>query len=365
MPKGARRMGGDMHFKIILILLLLYSTNALASRFISAYPCKDEDRVCEVSGEKIIDGIKVTRDCWQYSYRKTCNYPSKDDCKDFAHCYLVGDLDCLLKDSMGNCVNLSREFSCKSWEPFEKETKTLRTGRLEKDGAEGLVCSGVPCIDGNCVDKSYMTNGEMLDSISKLYATSKMNPDKAGNFNLFQGIGQHCSKKAASYSNCCRANMKGWGKELKAKCSKDENDLAEKRSKNLCIYVGKESKRKMGVKTVVKHRFCCFSNMLDKVVQVEARKQLGMNFGSGSSPNCRGLTLDEIQRVDFSRMDFTEFIEDFKIKFFGRYKAHSNRELGNKIQSSVGSIRNYDDNPNNRNNNMSGWNIKAEGESDE
>jgi conjugal transfer mating pair stabilization protein TraN len=114
---------------------------------------------------------------------------------------------------------------------------------VEKDGLETLVCKGVPCIDGNCVDKRYMTNGEMMDSISKLYATSKMNPDKNGNFSLFQGSAAHCSKKATSYSNCCRKDPKGWGKQLGAKCTKDENDLAERRANNLCVYVGQSSSK--------------------------------------------------------------------------------------------------------------------------
>lgn len=69
-----------------------------------------------------------------------------------------------------------------------------------------------------------------------------------------------------------------------------------------------------GITTLIKHHYCCFSNILEKVVQVQARKQLGLNFGSSSSPNCRGLTLDELSRVDFSKMDFSEVAAEIQKK---------------------------------------------------
>jgi hypothetical protein len=342
-------------FFLTLIILNLGAVVQAGKRFTSSYPCSEAVKTCVSSGTKIVDGFAVTKDCWEWSYIKTCNYPSKDDCKNFYHCYAVANHACLLKDSLGNCVNLHREFCCKSWDPITIENKTIRQDLVAKDGQKGLICKGMPCIDGHCVDKSYMTNGEMMDSISKLYAVSSMNPDKLGNFNLFQGYCDHCSKKATSYTNCCAIDPKGWGKNLGAKCTKDENDLMDKRSKKLCVYVGKVNKQTMGVTTVVKHHYCCFGSILDKVLQVEGRKQLGMNFGSGGSPNCRGFTLEEIQRIDWDKVDFTEFIEDFKVKFFGKYKSPNPDEISERVNSSMASLRKYDNNPNNQENNMTGW----------
>jgi len=344
----------------IILMLSGFEVAVAGKRFISSHPCSDTAKVCvSGGGTRNIDGFEVYRDCWQWSYTKTCNYPSKNNCRVYSHCYFVTNGSCLLTDSQGSCVNQQREFSCKRKEQITITGPEVRTGLKEKEGPDQLVCTDIPCIDGNCVDKSYTTNGEMMDSISRLYAISKMKPDKGGNFSLFQGSGQHCSKKATSYTNCCSQNPKGWGKEIGAKCSKDENLLAERRAKNLCVYVGKEKVKSLGVTTVVKHHFCCWGNMLDKVVQVQGRKQLGINFGSGSSPNCRGLTLEEIQRIDWEQVDFTEFIEDFKLKFFGGYKAPSSAALGKTVKQGVSGIRIGDMNPDNQDNNMSGWNEKA------
>ena len=358
-------------FKICLILIMLvqaiaaFTANA-GSRFVETAPCSNAVKTC-VGGRatRIIEGFEVTRDCWEWAYVKTCNYPSKNDCRLFEHCYAVGDLDCLLKDSLGSCVNLQREFSCKSWDVVNKENQTARMGFEEKPGKDGLICKGIPCIDGNCVDKSYETNGEMMDSLSKLYATSNMNPDKDGNFNLFQGTGQHCAKKPVGYSNCCQIDGKGWGKNLGAKCTKDEQTLIDMRSKKLCVYVGKQSTKKMNVTTAIKHRFCCFGNLLDKVIQIGGRKQLGRSFGSGSAPDCGGLSLEEILRIDWNLVDFAEFIDDLKIKFAGTYKAPNAGELASTVEVSMDSIRKYDDDPSNQANNMSGWNGNVRDDSSE
>jgi hypothetical protein len=354
--------------KKLLILLIvmqcvLTSSQCLAgNRFTSNYSCSDAVKTCVSSGVRKVDGFDVHRDCWEWSYSKTCNYPSKNNCRLYEHCYAVANRECLLWDSIGNCVNLKREFSCKSWENSTKEDKEARVDLVAKDGQEGLVCNNIPCIDGHCVDKSYMTNGEMMDSVSKLYMASNMKPDKDHNFNLFAGFASHCSKKAACYSNCCPSTAKGWGKQLGAKCTKDEVSLMNLRSKNLCVYVGKTTSKTMGVPTVVKHHFCCFGNMLEKVVQVEGRKQLGTNFGSGGSPNCKGLTLDEIQKLDFSKMDFSEFINELMVKFTGSYKTPNPDEIKDTIENHM-NIRKYDDNENNPDNNLSGINKNTEANS--
>jgi len=352
-----------------LLLTMFGASSTLASslRFAAQYTCSNGSRSCVSSGVRTIDWFQVHKDCWEYSYQKTCNYPSKNDCSKYVDCYSVSIVDCLLRDSIGNCVNQKEEFSCKRWVPAEVENQKVKTGFTEKDGPEGLICRGIPCIDGNCVDKSYETNGEMMDSISKLYMVSQMKDAGNVNMQIFTGFGQHCSKKATSYTNCCSVGQNGWGTNLGAHCSANEKQLIEQRKKNLCVYVGKENKGVM--KTVVKHHYCCFGNLLQKVIQVEARKQLyakglisatDKNFGSGGRTNCRGLTLAELQNLDFDKMNLTEFIEDFKAKFVGRYKAPNVGDMESRVKGSATSnIKRGDDNPQNKENNKAGWSGKV------
>ena len=142
---------------VILILshLVVMNYSFGDSKFISSYPCSDTGKYCSGGGGmRKIDGFEVRRDCWEYSYKKTYRYPSRNDCSKHYRCYSLGQRDCLLRDSLGNCVNLKKEFSCKRHVPTYVESETVRYGLKEKEGPEGLVCKGIPCIDGNCIDKS-------------------------------------------------------------------------------------------------------------------------------------------------------------------------------------------------------------------
>ena len=314
----ARRLDREVRNQMIRLILTLfivvYSFYASAGgRFNSGYPCSDAGKYCVSSGEREIQGFKVSRDCWEWAYVKQCNYPSKNDCNKYGHCYSLGQRDCLMRDSMGNCVNIKKEFSCKRWTPTVVESEEIRYGAENKQGEKGLVCEGVPCIDGNCLDKSYEMDADMVSSIAQLGALAQGKSDGV-NFKIFEGVGRHCTKKPADYHNCCKVFPKGWGKNLGVKCSKDEQILAKKRQANLCVYAAKESKKTAGITTLIKHHYCCFSNIIEKVVQVEARKQLGMSFNKGSSPDCRGLTIEELSRVDFSKMDFSEVAAEVRKK---------------------------------------------------
>jgi len=101
--------------------------------------------------------------------------------------------------------------------------------------------------------------------------------------------------------------------------------------------------------------------MLEKVIQVEGRKQLGLDFGSGGSPNCRGLKMEEIKRLDFSKIDFTPFVKELTAKFKGTYKTPNPKEIGAAIKTHM-NIQKYDGDEDNPDNKFSGvnQNVKLE-----
>jgi hypothetical protein len=130
------------------------------------------------------------------------------------------------------------------------------------------------------------------------------------------------------------------------------------RSKELCVYLGKTTTKTIGIPTVVKHHFCCWSNMLEKVVQVEGRKQLNRSFGTAEEPSCGGLSIADIGKLDFSIMDFSPFINELTLKFMSTYQAPNPEEIKDTIESHM-DIRKYDDNENNPDNKRSGLNKNA------
>ena len=64
-----------------------------------------------------------------------------------------------------------------------------------------------------------------------------------------------------------------------------------------------------------------------------------MTFTNGNKPNCRGLTLEELGRVDFSKMDFSEVAADI----FKKMALPDIGDIENRVKDSFKSITKFDD----------------------
>jgi len=60
-----------------------------------------------------------------------------------------------------------------------------------------------------------------------------------------------------------------------------------------------------------KKTYCCFGSPLARIAAEQGRIQLGFDFGTAKSPNCRGFTPEEFQKLDFSKIDFSEWLETY------------------------------------------------------
>lgn len=93
-------------------------------------------------------------------------------------------------------------------------------------------------------------------------------------------------------------------------CEEDEKVLAMKRDSDLCVDNGSRcSKRLKVIRTCIErtYSYCCFNSRLAKLINRQGRAQLGI-----SDRSCRGFTLDQLQRLDLSAMDFTEFMDEIQ-----------------------------------------------------
>jgi len=59
-----------------------------------------------------------------------------------------------------------------------------------------------------------------------------------------------------------------------------------------------------------KSSYCCFGSKLLKVFHEQGRPQIGLGWGEAEFPLCRGFELEEIQKIDFSKLDLREVFED-------------------------------------------------------
>ena len=93
-------------------------------------------------------------------------------------------------------------------------------------------------------------------------------------------------------------------------CDQAEQILAMKKDSRLCRSVGSYCSAKvplLGTCLETTQRFCCFNSRLARVLNEQGRAQLGRGWGSARSPDCAGFSLAQLQSLDFSRMDLTEF----------------------------------------------------------
>lgn len=61
-----------------------------------------------------------------------------------------------------------------------------------------------------------------------------------------------------------------------------------------------------------KESYCCYISKLAKIIAVEGKKQLNWDWGNPESPSCEGFLAQDIERLDFSKMDLSEFYEEIK-----------------------------------------------------
>ena len=310
--------------KIFIILMTILSIGMLAVIFSiseSYASCDEKEIYCSIpGGTRKVNGVDVKRDCWQYKYKMDCKRSSKDDCGKINHndCTLVAE-DCIASEEEGGfkyCGNLKRKFSCERQIQWEEEKTELVTEGENVDGKD-LLCASM-CLDGNCdaVKKAAMEEDKDLGKAAAML--NALNDAKKGIvgddlINVFKGSSEHCDRKLAGYTNCC-TKMGGWGKMLGAGCSPEAKNLAKKRKEKKCVEIGTYCTEKLlGACVIKRTAFCCYDSIIAKIINQEAKKQLGRNNGDAENPNCGGLSKEDLEKIDLSNVDFTEFYNEIVI----------------------------------------------------
>lgn len=259
-------------------------------------------RCIEGPETRMIEGTPVYADCWAEEATYQCHSPYQDNCKKYLEkgCY---QLNSRCKVSQDNtCVQWEQTFEC--LESPSQSHATYMTGNKAF------------CMDGNCVDSSYVANTELLQALSQMSVLKQIQDDLRKNLGIFKGDSLECSRNCAGFKDCC-GNGRGWGVSLKlGNCDANEVKLSKLRQENKCVAVGTYcAKRVLGVCTSKRSSFCCFGTKLSRLIQEQGRSQLGISFGSAEHPQCRGLTPEELSQIDMSKMDLSELFEDIKKNF--------------------------------------------------
>ena len=294
--------------------------------------CEMVEETCiEPAETRNINGKNVHKDCWKWDRQYICRTDTFiDECKSLPeHCKIVGEPICLHFNQVDKtCDHKEIKYQCNETKTFQRECK-------EKEF----------CLGGICEKSTRHRHNDFGSSISYLSVLAQMKSNDLegcrcphgkstcesseidpASCKFFTGGAKQCAK--APQFNCC--TEKGFLRQP-LKCEQEEKDLFQLRKANLCHYVG--GWKGKGVKRVIKYQsYCCFKSKLAKIIQVQGRKQLGMSFGNDRSPNCRSLSLEEIRRLDFSRIDFSELYADVIDKVSSGMNA-SQGKINQKMES--------------------------------
>ncbi|EOF6096419.1 type-F conjugative transfer system mating-pair stabilization protein TraN [Salmonella enterica] len=250
----------------------------------------------------VVEGktYSIHQDCWKWQDTYLTQTETEGTCGEY-----MKDSTCTVTRSQcadtvdGFCVSQQVTYSCE-----------------RKKTGNGQICGGeFFCKDGSCAQAQTGTSNMFGQAVSALAAVAAAGEDVAAlngvDVRAFTGEAQHCKKMAVGFNNCCKDS--GWGQDVGlSSCSSEEKALGKAKDKKLTVYVGEYcSKKVLGVCLEKKRGYCVFDSKLARIVQEQGRRdQLGVGFGKGKSPDCRGITVDELQRLDFGVMNFSDFYDD-------------------------------------------------------
>lgn len=291
-----------------IYLLVIISIFLLPISIVHAENCEDTENTCtQPGGTKIVDGVSITSDCWEYHYTKTCHYPSDNNCES-------------LRQSGCEQTNSS----CQTWinntcvvqdESYRCPIKTCAPD-------SGIVCGEETyCMDDHCspTEDTKSKPEDFNQAISNMAAVGSSAQDIASSngVHAFGGEAKECSDDMLGFKNCCRDD--GWGIDINlARCTDEEKQLGTNKGNGLTVYAGEYCHNKvLGVCTSHHKVYCVFGSKLARIIQNQGREgQLGIGFGNVSgdtnNPDCRGLSPDELSRINFGKINFSEVIDDLK-----------------------------------------------------
>ncbi|PCH56130.1 MAG: hypothetical protein COC15_03630 [Legionellales bacterium] len=296
----------------------------------------------EITKEK-----KIIRDHWHKEVTYSCQYP------------ITPGKDCAILRKEGCEAIYSKcmfqvQGTCYKWtQRYECLKKQENVGPKFK-----LVCNqkNTFCLHGECFAKDHTKGdvGNLGEAIANLQVFKEIQDDNSKALDMqngkllyiFKGKKMACEKETITFwQDCCK--MKGW---LKKSCSEEAAVLQKKREKKLCHQVGQYCSKytkippKIGIKVCIRKKttFCCFTSRLMLAIHESGRSQLGIGWGNAKNPDCRGLTPDEIAKIDFSKVDLSFLYEDIKSRLkkydMQRISESVNEKISN-MQHSLTSIR--------------------------
>lgn len=287
---------------------------------------------------RFIAGHNFHNKCWNYKTDFTCylgQTEDDDDCKAYQAglCSLMGS-ECLEHWPDGTCKDKELSYSCSNGDGTEEDV---------------LVCNTSFGGDVFDVSTDYEASGDFAKAISTLAMVDAMTEDlDIDDISVFEGEDYRCTTSSISTGgeNCCprasfnritgaveKDNVKYGSSTICGRGSADTRN-GPHIAKGHCIDLGRYCDQKdLGVCYRYKRTYCCFGSTLARILQEQGKRQLGFNHGSNTSPDCRAFTADELERIDWSKLDLSDFYNEVMENFVGIDEEEATNKLGSGIST--------------------------------
>jgi len=184
---------------------------------------------------------------------------------------------------------------------------TADCGADLQDAGDGGTCGSVRwCVGAGCETVQPEANSGFVNAATRLNMALELGGEEfdRDDMRFFTGQRRACHIRWFGLANCCKNSGLLVGL---ANCSASERELAEERHAGNTHYLGRYCSKRtfFGVCIRRSRAWCVFGSKLGRILQQQGRRQLGIGWGS-----CRGLTVAEIEGIDFASVDFSEFTDD-------------------------------------------------------
>lgn len=259
--------------------------------FQSGEPC------LEPNSTKIINEFPIQRACWGRSMRYQCVTGTSSSCTSLINQGCIQTLSTCVATQFGLCTTYSQTFECK---------KEICTPQAD-------ICMPVlPCTDGSCDTTKNEESQDMGEGVSRLGALAGAAQDvstkqvDSGKAQIFTGEVIDCKSYPIGFRDCC--TDRGWGDWVQ-NCPPHLKVLQKAKEENRVVSLGKYRKHKLDLDE--HHAFCVFPSKLSAIVQIEGRcAQLHIPFGEAREPDCRGITPEELEHINFSKLNLSPIEQD-------------------------------------------------------
>lgn len=240
--------------------------------------------------------------CWRYKTTYECKTDALNDCKPLvsAGCSPIA-ADCK-EHWAGICAVRRVTYDC---------PEQLCKPKVECKKGQGF------CLTGECLQQERSKDSDMHQALSALSAAAEASKSYGQDLTIFKGQAAECSINIVDSltKDCCGSSPSGFLEGILLSCDDEEKVLAAKKAAGAALEIGEYCHRKVAKRCTSTHKvYCTFGSKLGRIIQVAAAQQLGVSFGDPKGPICNGITPEQFQTLDFSKIDFSEFYREIESK---------------------------------------------------